>query len=56
MVTFKDIQVHLFVQEAREEVALEWKWRNPASEEEIFRREKISTAQRKKGFFEPLDE
>lgn len=56
MVSFKDIQVHLFVQEARDEVNLEWRWRNPVSEEEVYKRERIGKAKRKKGVFEPFEE
>jgi len=56
MVSFKDIGVHLFIQEARDEVDLEWKWRNPAKEEDIMKREKMRRMKRKKGAFEPFDE
>ena len=55
MVSFKDMGVHLFVQEARDEVGLEWKWRNPPSEEDMIKREKIRRMKRKKGAFEPFD-
>ena len=56
MVSFKDIGVHLFVQESRDEVNLEWKWKHPVSEEEVYKRERISRSKRKKGAFEPFDE
>ena len=53
MVSFKDLGVHLFVQEARDEIDLEWKWNNPPKEEET---ERLSRRKRKKGGFEPFDE
>lgn len=31
----------MFVEEAREEIDLEWKWRNPPSEEEMKEFEKV---------------
>lgn len=41
MVDFNDIAIHIFVEEAREEIDLEWKWKNPPSEQENKEFEKI---------------
>jgi len=35
LVECKDIMVHMFTEEAREDIDLEYKWRNPVPEEEI---------------------
>lgn len=56
MVDFDDIAVHMFVEEAREEIDLEWKWRNPPSPEEVSEYEKIQRHKSRKTFFEPLDD
>ena len=56
MVSWKDIAVNLFVQEARDEIDLEWKWRNPVSDEEVLKYEKMGTSKRKKGVFEPFEQ
>jgi len=56
LVDFNDIAVHMFVEEAREEIDLEWKWRNPPSEEEMKEYEKIQRHKSRKTFFEPLDD
>ncbi|KAL4456563.1 hypothetical protein ABPG74_000670 [Tetrahymena malaccensis] len=56
MVDFNDIQVHCFVEESREEIDLEWKWKNPPSKEEMAEFEKIQNHKSRKTFFEPLDD
>ena len=56
MVWVRDIMVHLFVQEAREEIDIEWKWRNPIKDEEVYEIEKIAKNKKKKGLFEPFVE
>lgn len=56
MVCFKEIMVHLFVEESREEIDLEWKWRNPVTDEEVLEMEKIAKKNKGKGVFEPFDE
>jgi ribosomal silencing factor RsfS len=35
MVDFNNIAVHMFVEEARDEIDLEWKWKNPPTKEEL---------------------
>ena len=39
LIALKEIDVHLFLQEAREEMNLEYKWRNPMSDEDMYKRE-----------------
>ena len=48
MVSYQDMQVHLFVESAREEVDLEWKWRNPPSEEAYEEYERMTNSKSKK--------
>jgi hypothetical protein len=54
MVSLKDIDIHLFVQEAREEVDLEYKWYNAATDEEVMEMEKIALRKHKRAVYEPL--
>ena len=54
MLEFNNIMVHIFVETARNEVDLEWKWRNPMKDEEVEEHLKIALNKRKKSVFEPI--
>lgn len=54
MIEFNNIMVHIFVETAREEIDLEWKWQNPPKDEDVDEYHKIALNKRKKSIFEPI--
>ncbi|EGR33263.1 hypothetical protein IMG5_057280 [Ichthyophthirius multifiliis] len=56
LLDFGDVAVHMFVEEARDEIDLEWRWRNPPTPEEQEEFEKIQNNKFRKQFFEPIDD
>ena len=54
LLDINDIAVHIFTEESREEIDLEWRLRNPASQESIDEFLKIASLRKKRAIFEPL--
>ena len=42
MVTCKEFMINMFLEESRLEIDLEWKWRNPVTDEAVLEFEKIA--------------
>lgn len=54
MIEFGDIMVNCMVEAHREEMNLEEKWKNPLSDSEVEKWERIAKFRKQKELFEPL--